>query len=435
MASAHRPVLEANPDTPASKAALVEELQSRGRAAVGAKSWMDAKLLYEKAVTICTPDKTALFQANLSLVLRTMGELEPARIAAQQSVDADAVYVKGWWRLGQALQALKQPQEALTALETAKNLEPTNKALVNEYVKVQKLVEEEAKLVAELKSEQEAAAAAAAAEGTLDPMESDTDKPTKTTTSSSQPSKVSTLLAGATITTAPAHMDTDDKDNKNKDNSNKSDADLRGYKVVNGKKTSYFHNELSEEAKNLIGDIAPKKLEVVATSTPTEPGDGTSVWNKAGTWEEKNVTKWANEALKEKVLATTFVLPTSSPAPGALVSVTQVTTLDGSHASFAKVRGKTKYIYEYALSLEWQLTHVSGADSTIDMECRGKLRIPDIDGTIDMGEGYDMEGFVVDHASDDTVRPLLERFVQRGGFKDSLNESIDDWVRLFRETY
>ena len=434
MASAHRPVLEATPDTPASKAALVEELQSRGRAAVGAKSWMDAKLLYEKAVTICTPDKTALFQANLSLVLRTMGEMEPSRVAAQKSVDADAVYVKGWWRLGQALQALKQPQEALAALETAKNLEPTNKALVNEYVKVQKLVEEEAKLMAELKLEQEAAAAAAAAEGTTqDQMMTDEPTTTKTTTSSSsQPSKVSTMLAGATITTAPTQMVTD----SDKNNNTKSDAGLRGYKVVNGKKTSYFHNELTEEAKNLIGDIAPKKLEVAPASKGTEPTDGTSVWNTAGTWEEKNVTKWANEALKEKVLATTFVLPTSSPAPGALVSVSTVTTLDGSHASFAKVRGKTKYIYEYALSLEWQLTHISGADDgTIDMECRGKLRIPDIDGTTEMGEGYDMEGFVVDHASDDSVRPLLERFVQRGGFKDSLNESIDDWVRLFRETY
>jgi hypothetical protein len=231
-------------------------------------------------------------------------------------------------------------------------------------------------------------------------------------------------------------MVTDDNNNNNNNIVSKSDAGLRGYKLVNGKKTSYFHNELSDEAKNLIGDIAPKKLEVVSTTTEQEPADGTSVWNKAGTWEEKNVTKWASEALKQKVLSTTFVLPASSPAPGGLVSVSKVTMLDGCHASFAKVRGKTKYIYEYSLALEWQLTHVSGTDgTTVDMECRGKLNIPDIDGTIEMGEGYDMEGFLVEHASDDTVRPLLERFVQRGGFKESLNESIDDWVRLFRETY
>jgi tetratricopeptide (TPR) repeat protein len=439
MASAHRPVLEASPETPASKAALVEELQSRGRAAVGAKSWMDAKLLYEKAVTICTPDKMALFQANLSLVLRTMGEMEPARIAAQKSVDADAEYTKGWWRLGQALQALQQPKEALAALEVAKNLEPTNKALVNDSEKVQKLVEEEAKIMAELELEQAAAiAAAAAAEGTTqEPLMTNPAPTTKTTTSSSSSSQStkSTLPKGTTITTAPTKMVTDDNDKEDTNMSSKPDADLRGYKVVNGKKTSYFHNELSEEAKNLIGDIAPKKLEPMTTEpAATAAADGTSVWNKAGTWEEKNVTKWANDALKQKVLSTTFVLPTSSPAPGALVSVSQVTVVDGSHASFAKVRGKTKYIYEYALALEWQLMH-TGSDGTVDMECRGKLRIPDIDGTIEMGEGYDMEGFLVDHTSDDTIRPLLERFVQRGGFKDSLNESIDDWVRLFRETY
>ena len=36
---------------------------------------------------------------------------------------------------------------------------------------------------------------------------------------------------------------------------------VKGYKVVNGKKTSYFHRELTEEEKNMIGDIAPKRLD------------------------------------------------------------------------------------------------------------------------------------------------------------------------------
>ena len=159
---------------------------------------------------------------------------------------------------------------------------------------------------------------------------------------------------------------------------------------------------------------------------PTPPA-GASAWNQAGTWEEKDVSTWATETLKEKVLATTFAFPDSSPAPGALVTVRKVSKLDG-HASFAIARGKKKYIYEYSLSLEWQLTHDY-------LDCNGHLNIPDIDGTVDLGDGYEMEGFTVSHASDDSVRPLLDRFVHRGGFKEALNESIDDWVRLFRKTY
>jgi tetratricopeptide (TPR) repeat protein len=419
MGSAHRDVLEApTPSTPEKKNQLVEELQSRGRAAVGAQSWMDAKLLYEKAIGLCpAADKLALFHANLSLVLRTMGDMEASRVSAVASVEADPVYVKGWWRLGQALQALKRPQEALEALEKAKSLEPTNKALVKECEKVQKQVEEEKKLLdMQVDSENE---------GPSPPMNEKAQalpKPTKTTAHSTSSTTTSN-------TTTPSAT-TEDETNI----FSKSDA-VRGYKTVNGKKTSYFHNELSEEAKNLIGDIAPQKLDpstatTAATDAPTKAGAaaaGTSAWNKAGTWEERNVTKWAQGALEEKLLQTTFSLPESSPTPGALVSVSKVVKLEG-HASVAMARGKKRYIYEFSAQLEWTM-------AAQNMDCRGKLTIPDIDGTIELGEGYEQDGFEVSQASDASVRPVLERFVQRGGFRNALNESIDDWVRLLKETY
>ena len=47
---------------------------------------------------------------------------------------------------------------------------------------------------------------------------------------------------------------------------------------------------MSEEAKKLIGDTAPKKIEQpVPTSVSARKGDG-SVWNNAGTWKEKDHT-------------------------------------------------------------------------------------------------------------------------------------------------
>mmetsp|Transcript_32703 Transcript_32703/g.79295 ORF Transcript_32703/g.79295 Transcript_32703/m.79295 type:complete len:422 (+) Transcript_32703:81-1346(+) len=412
MQSPHRDVLEATPDTDDSKARLVEELQSRGRAAVGAKSWMDAKLLYEKALTIAATEKVALLESNLSLVHKNMGSFEDARKAAEKATKADPKYVKGWWRLGQALQSLHRSDESLAALKKAKVLDPTNKALIKECQKVAKKVEEDKKLME--------AAPPATSESTT--TTTTTTATTKTTTTSPAPAPA------AKPKPATEKKPSSTKTNGDDNIFTKSDA-VRGYKIVNGKKTSYFHNELSEEAKSLIGDIAPKKIDAsAAQAVPAPAPAGASAWNKAGTWEEKDRTKWAQESLKKMVMETTYSFPASSPAPDAKVTVSKVQKLDG-HASVARARGKTRYIYEFLLKLEWEL---KGADG---LECSGKLAIPDIDGTIELGEGYEIHEFNIDSVSDNNIRPLIDRFVHRGGFHEALNESIDNWVRLFKKEH
>jgi hypothetical protein len=58
--------------------------------------------------------------------------------------------------------------------------------------------------------------------------------------------------------------------------------DMRGYKVVNGKKTSYFHHEMTEEEKALIGDITPQRIDPEAQAAavaPTVAVEGMSQWN------------------------------------------------------------------------------------------------------------------------------------------------------------
>jgi activator of HSP90 ATPase len=415
MQSPHRDVLEANPDTDESKAKLVEELQSRGRAAVGAKSWMDAKLLYEKALTLDS-DKKAILNSNLSLVEKNMGNFEAARKAADSATRDDPTYVKGWWRLGQALIALHRSKEALEALNKAKFLDPANKALIKEVEKVQKQVDEEAALMQVEEAEEEGGASKSTASST-----------TTTTTTTTKSTTSMTTKSTTSSTSDKMDVDGDDDDAAL---FTKSEP-VRGYKVVNGKKTSYFHNELDEKAKALIGDIAPKKLEnpSAPTATAATAKQGTSVWNQAGTWEEKDVSQWAQDTLTQAILQTTFTLPPSSPAPNALVTVQKVKSLDG-HASVAVVRGKTRFIYEYSCRLEWQLDQSDG-----DLECKGSLAIPDIDGTIALGEGYEIHEFVIDSVSDNAIKPMIDRFVHRGGFREALNESIDDWVRLFRKEH
>jgi tetratricopeptide (TPR) repeat protein len=457
MQSAHRDVLEASiPDNDKSRAQLVDELQSRGRAAVGASSWMDAKLLYEKALSVLTTaskvedaNRIAVLNSNLSLVLQHMGSMEDARQVAVAATEADPSYVKGWWRLGQALQKLpRRSSEAVRAFSKATELEPNNKALIKELEKCQKKAleeeEEEAKRLKEAAEEQMK----------MDEEEAPSAKPTTTQTrsatsvsstnsSSTQPPPTTTAATTTTTTTSitTKEMDVDHEDDEKI--FTKSD-NVRGYKIVNGKKTSYFHNELSEEAKNLIGDIAPKKLEgletAMASTASNGPANGASAWNKAGTWEEKDLTQWAKTTLQEHIEQATYVLPDSSPAPGAVVTVTKVTTIDG-HASCALARGKKRYIYEFMVKLEWRLQgknpESTSSSSTVGggLDCTGSLAFPDIDGTIELGEGYEMHQFVVDAVSDNSLRPLIERFVQRGGFHESLNNAIDDWVRRFKSEY
>jgi activator of HSP90 ATPase len=426
MMSPHRNVLEATPDTDEAKVRLVEELQSRGRAAVGAKSWMDAKLLYEKCLTIegCSAvdnKKRAIFHSNLSLVENSMGEFEKARVAAEAGTQEDAKYVKAWWRLGQALIALHRPDEALDAFSKAKVLDPTNKALKKLVEKTKQQVEEEKALMME-----------------MDKDDNGADNKTKKSTTSvpAQPPKPVKMSTTTTVKSPSTNGSSDSsKSVVNNDDDSKlftKSEPVRGYKVVNGKKTSYFHNELDEKSRALIGDIAPKKIENPtsnAAATAAASKQGTSVWNTGGTWEERNVSDWAKKSLTELILQTSYTLPPSSPAPGAVVTVEKVSKLEG-HASVAVVRGKMRFIYEYSCKLDWQL--VEDGDG---LNCKGNLAIPDIDGTVAIGEGYDIHDFSIESVSNNSVKPVVDRFVHRGGFQEALNEKIDDWVRLFKKEY
>jgi len=416
MMSPHRQVLEATPDTDESKVRLVEELQSRGRTAVGAKSWMDAKLLYEKCLTIedcSTVDnkKRAIFHSNLSLVENNMGEFEKARVAAEAATKEDAKYVKAWWRLGQALIALHRADEALEAFSKAKVLDPTNKALKKLVDKTKKQIEEEKALMME-----------------VDNDDDDDDGKTQKKSIPAPPPKP--VKKSPSTTSKPTTTGSSKKAADGDEDANlftKSEA-VRGYKIVNGKKTSYFHNELDENTKALIGDIAPKKIETPAPVAAPAGKQGTSQWNTAGTWEEKNVSEWAKTSLTEMVLQTCYVLPSSSPAPGAVVTATKVSKLEG-HASVAVVRGKTRFIYEFSCKLDWQLKNDE------DLDCNGSLSIPDIDGTIAIGEGYEIHDFSIESVSNNSVKPVVDRFVHRGGFQEALNEKIDEWVLLFKKEY
>merc|ERR1719198_686983 len=102
---------------------------------------------------------------------------------------------------------------------------------------------------------------------------------------------------------------------------NDEDSSMRGYKTTSdGKTTSYFHTEITDEAKKLIAEQGfgkPQKID--APITEEESKGGGSSWNKAGTYEERGQIKWVKAELPLALKGIKFDLP-----QGGIVNVTGV---------------------------------------------------------------------------------------------------------------
>ena len=420
-------ILEAMPTDDAGRRSLLDEVKRRGRLTVQASNFKEAEALYGKGIEVSKSlsqdndeiktERAVLF-SNRSLARYQMGNSGGSTSDARAAAECDPTYVKAFWRLGQACFAQQQYAEALQAYETAQKLDENNKAVAKELQKTRKKIEEESKLLEE------------ACNMSLEDSAGD-EKKSDDSTGEKQPSLPRPKKAKSTTKKT--------KTTSKIDNNNESDEDVqfskseavRGYKIVAGKKTSYFHNELSDEAKKLIGDIAPKKLNPESNFNPVSESvtEGASAWNKAGTWEEKDVTQWATNTLMETLTSTTFTIPDlhtgSVGADGKQIKVTKVPTCEG-HASVAVVRGKRRYIYEFSIVLDWSVTLDCG-------ECSGSITFPDVDGTCD--GVYDTSNYKVKSGTPSEARPLLDMFVKNGGLRDAITKSLNDWVVLFQSTY
>jgi tetratricopeptide (TPR) repeat protein len=429
---------------------LRTELKNRAKGAVQAGVYPDAIRLYTKALTTIVDDNSgsteveeedkdsvamerAILYANRSMMYGKMNDHCMAKDDAIQATQYNPQYVKGWWRLGQATFALQDFSAAIRAYENAIALESNNKVLQKELQKCRQTAADAAATAA-------AAVTASSSSSSADDMDIETkpshgSKETSSTSSSlSSNNKYETIEKDWVVATETEGVKF------------KPSEHVKGYKIVNGKKTTYFHQEISEDAKKLIGDIAPKKIDptILPTSSSTQSNGvasmdsnnkAKSVWNQAGTWEEKDVTSWALDSFREKLLNVTFILPESSPAPHALITIVDdpISTKVSGHASVATVRGKTRYIYELSVLIHWSFQHAMNKDHVVTAE--GTMSFPDVDGTHIIGDSYDACDFVIKSATDNTIRPVVTRFVLDSGLRDELHRAFDEWVELFRTTY
>jgi hypothetical protein len=135
----------------------------------------------------------------------------------------------------------------------------------------------------------------------------------------------------------------------------------RGYKTrADGKRTTYFDREVSAEAKALLGDSTPKRIDpsaaapAAAASPKRIDAAAPSTWNGNGTtYEERDLTKTASSGLKRRLKR--LEIDGGSVA----VSVASVSALEGS-ASRTFSRGKVRHVYDYEAAVELTATGPSG---------------------------------------------------------------------------
>eukprot|EP00752_Nemacystus_decipiens_P009906 g8838.t1 len=377
---AHGDVMSAKPEDEAGKATLLEEIKSRARAEFARKNLPQAEMLYSKAVEIKPEDAT--LHSNLAAVRLGLNKPEPALENAMEALRLDPKYAKGHYRKGQALMALTRPGEAAEAFRAGAVLEPKSKLWTP-------LVEKAVKAASEAPSKP--------TNGVSTASRSTSSPPTTTTTTTR---KVSESTPSATVKTPAATA----AGSSGGGGGGETGSGMKGYKkTADGRTTTYFNNDLSEEAKALIGDIAPKKLEPAAAAAvpgaEAAEGNAASAWNKAGTWESRDMTSWAKQRLQELLGGVEF------DASESAVTVVKVDKLEGD-AEISFSRGKKRYLFDFRFELKWEAP---------DLDCgpaKGVLVYPDVGQDCD-GE-YDVE-CQVDSSTPTAAKPFVDRHVRPEG--------------------
>ncbi|XP_011093912.1 uncharacterized protein LOC105173740 [Sesamum indicum] len=129
-------------------------------------------------------------------------------------------------------------------------------------------------------------------------------------------------------------------------------AAVSAEKTVESASYTYWVREVSRDAAPLP---VPKKIDPADVCNQPNQAHLGSAWNRAGTWEEKNLNKWATDRIKE-LLASVGSLEFSDGK----AEIAEVTRCSGD-AFLVTVRNKKRVGYTYELTLqvkgEW---HIGG---------------------------------------------------------------------------
>ncbi|XP_074286779.1 uncharacterized protein LOC141611989 isoform X1 [Silene latifolia] len=165
----------------------------------------------------------------------------------------------------------------------------------------------------------------------------------------------------------------------------------------------------------------PKKLSSQDQNNSSQTPNLGSVWNSAGTWEEKNLNKWATERIKE-LLSSVGSLEFSNGK----AEVSEVSTCTGD-AFLVTVRNKKRVGYTYELTLVVKGEWLVGGETK---KVKGYLDIPefsygeldDLEVMVKINEDKDLPAQDKQNIRQDLksfLQPVRERLMQ---FEQELKE-------------
>jgi len=185
----------------------------------------------------------------------------------------------------------------------------------------------------------------------------------------------------------------------------------------------YFKKEQSSEVKELIGDISPRALgsadvPVTEIGSPASTVDANaaaaggiskaSSWNFAGTFEAREMTSVATDRLRSKLES--IQVNTDDGCNGGITSA----KVEGE-AQIVHTRGKTKYIYDFNVSLDFEITVDAASESS--KKYKGVIKFPDISADFNQENSISYKKSILsDHqarvkaTTDTLVRQIIENW-------------------------
>ena len=348
---------------------------------MGSKNYPEAISLYTKGVEVCpTADNSqlAILYANRSLAHLNMNLVDAASKDADLAIASDSTYLKAHFRKVVALIAMQDYQSAREIICQCLTLQPADA----DFQKQLSIVE----------------AKIAGASNVAKPL---LVLPATKAAASTASASSDTIPATSATTRAAAREEEDVEPSDN----------LRGSKLTSdGRKTTFFNNELDDKTKALIGNIAPKKLDPSSSSNSTSAPlvTGASAWNTAGTFESVDhctsspppasyvflksyfcfasdhtyllnvflfngvqffTAVWARARLK---LLMDGISDTSDAGDGFHSVVIKDTAKVEGDAQTTMNRGKRKVICDFTIEIEWVATSTDGT------KLEGQLTVNDV---------------------------------------------------------
>nr|CAD1827887.1 unnamed protein product [Ananas comosus var. bracteatus] len=170
----------------------------------------------------------------------------------------------------------------------------------------------------------------------------------------------------------------------------------------------YWVREAKQDAAPLP---VPRKLDPADIPNPRPATALGSVWNQAGTWEERNLNSWASNRIKELLSS----LGSLEFASGKACIIDEVSKCSGD-AFLVTVRNKKRVGYTYELTLKFKGEWLIQSEKK---KVKGHLDIPEFS----FGELEDLEVLIL-------ADPAVQFEVR---FSDENGLGTDDKARIFKD--